>query len=458
MEKIKVSFFFGAGAEADGNFNLPTGFEFMRKTMFNETYLKNVCDALGEYFNKEYFKDNINNKNYKYYKVKSQPYKAILKNIIFYKAYNDDSFQNKEKEIIKYVLPNSMLKDIYLNESNIKKEYSEKINNKYKIIEEQFKKVLNEEITDYYSIDPFLQNIFCNEDKKIVYNDNISVAGILEKNFFTIVDPVKHGKFRFSCVFNYYWLCYFVIVYEIIIHNRKEFEKILSNIPVKKSISKDFYLDILNNITEVTEKLYEFTPSTQENTYYKLIKELFDNDPLKNNFEINSIVTTNYLNLCKLCGVEEKNIINLNGEFKYFEFPEHMEILPYNELENKKYENLFFPFIFGQSYLKPIVNSLQIKAFHKFYEALNDTDILVILGYNINEDDNHINTFLHDYIKYGKKTLIYVTNDNAASNLFQKLKIKSEKIKICKVNYKKRNSYIIEKIREEIYTECAINS
>ena len=47
--------------------------------------------------------------------------------------------------------------------------------------------------------------------------------------------------------------------------------------------------------------------------------------------------------------------------------------------------------------MKPIVSRHQIEAFHKFEQILNDSQLLVILGYNINEDDNHINAYLREF-------------------------------------------------------------
>lgn len=41
---------------------------------------------------------------------------------------------------------------------------------------------------------------------------------------------------------------------------------------------------------------------------------------------------------------------------------------------------------------------------------LKETDVLVILGFNINEDDNHINSYLHNYIKEPDKQLIWISD------------------------------------------------
>ena len=96
-----------------------------------------------------------------------------------------------------------------------------------------------------------------------------------------------------------------------------------------------------------------------------------------------------------------------------------MEVVDLAENSGKD-DKLLFPFIFGQSLVKPIVNTIQTEEFHRLNELLNDTDMLVIMGFNINEDDNHINAFLHDYVKKGKKLIII--SKNKYSDLEKRLK------------------------------------
>ena len=100
-------------------------------------------------------------------------------------------------------------------------------------------------------------------------------------------------------------------------------------------------------------------------------------------------------------------------------------------------EKLFFPFIFGQSLIKPIVSDIQIDAFTEFKSLLNKTDILVVLGYNINEDDNHINALLHKYAK-SKGILIAVGEEETAggkTSVAEKIKCSEDDIEYlyCKI-------------------------
>ncbi|MEG0276763.1 MAG: hypothetical protein RR630_07030, partial [Coprobacillus sp.] len=53
-----------------------------------------------------------------------------------------------------------------------------------------------------------------------------------------------------------------------------------------------------------------------------------------------------------------------------------------------------FPFLLAQSMIKPIIHPYQIKEYHKAIESLENANFLVILGYGLNEDDNHVNALL----------------------------------------------------------------
>ncbi len=51
--KTKVAFLFGAGAEqGKNNFDMPTGFQYMKSTMFNKNISVDLYNALNILFNK----------------------------------------------------------------------------------------------------------------------------------------------------------------------------------------------------------------------------------------------------------------------------------------------------------------------------------------------------------------------------------------------------------------------
>lgn len=168
-------------------------------------------------------------------------------------------------------------------------------------------------------------------------------------------------------------------------------------------------------------------------------------------------MTSNYYRYAELLG-EKDQIAYLNGELKLFEFP---EILTIGDVSDDSYdsiirEKLFFPFILGQSMLKPVIASQQIYAFNKALNILNKSDILVILGYNINEDDNHINVLLREFVTAKKDRKIFVMGNNDVDQVVRKLRLTDEEqIVPIGYDYKKKKpneaiSLLFDELRKEV--------
>ena len=203
---------------------------------------------------------------------------------------------------------------------------------------------------------------------------------------------------------------------------------------------------VLQNIEQITKELYniDIFALAPMNVYYQIIRQKLEAH--KSEIQCIGAITTNYYRFCEIVS---SNTIYLNGQLKRFEYPELLEVADMNQ-ESVRKDKLLFPFIFGQSLVKPIVNSIQTEEFHRLYELLNSkdgVDILVVLGFNINEDDNHINAFLHDYVKKGKK-LIIISNDEHF-DVERKLKCSKSEVVIRKVNYG-NNEEVINEIFDEI--------
>ena len=128
-----------------------------------------------------------------------------------------------------------------------------------------------------------------------------------------------------------------------------------------------------------------------------------------------------------------------------------MEVVDLAENSGKN-DKLLFPFIFGQSLVKPIVNAIQTEEFHRLNELLNDTDMLVVMGFNINEDDNHINAFLHNYVKKGKKLIIVSADEHF--DAAKRLKCSDSEVRVCKVTYGD-NGEVVRKMFDVIMDSSA---
>ena len=450
VEKKKVAFFFGAGAEGKGNFDIVSGYEYLKQSLFpqKDTYqssLSNFFNNKNCYFSSgyDYTEHTFNGRDF------------ILRNIIRAKCENDINFLNKNIDYIREILTDtekSSIKECYKKrgeyhkwlELNLKKINKEKDKQK---INAEFEDILTEKIKYYIELKTdFLKNLFKNCDGgRIEYDLNVGVGGILDSYFHTIINPQKYGKVKFSKIFNYYWACYFAILTPVISLLKKK----TNNIPEEWMITDSAlnYNHILNNIHEVTKRLYsqDMTALDIEGTYYCLIKN--ELDPYKKDIECIGVITTNYYKFCeRICN----KAVYLNGQLKYFEFPEILEVKDISEEDILK-DKIFFPFIFGQSLVKPIINKYQVDVFKQFEDILNNTDILVILGYNINDDDNHINAMLHSYAKSDKRLIVVgeYNNDDEKKAVSQKLKCKEKDIEYCTVKYG-NNAEVIDKMFNKI--------
>ncbi len=445
----KVAFLFGAGAEGKNNFDIPMGYEYLKSSLYASDTLKGFDDALSTFFkDRRYFGDKFT-----YSKNTFDVSNFVLKNFITQHASHNRDFFKKYEDDVVTILSDEDLRHI-ADELGEKPQKHKSSTDKEKIkdIKKEFKEILTGQKRLFSDIQSdIIREIFREGSKgQIDYDLNIGIAGTLDSYFHTIIDPYKYSVVRFSKIFNYYWACYFTILKSILIflssHGQDKF-KVYLNYIEDKGIELN-YSAVLNNVEQLTKDLYDLDTAIlmQEDSYYQNIKEALD----KHNKELQccGVITTNYYRFCEAVS---PNTVYLNGQLKYFEYPELLEVVDLTEISTNK-DNLFFPFMFGQSLVKPIVNSVQTEEFHKLNKLLNDVDILVVFGFNINEDDNHINAFIHDYVKKGKKLIIVSDAENF--NVRKKLKCSDSEVTICNVTYGK-NREVINKVFDEILQSSA---
>lgn len=433
--KLSVTFFFGAGAESTGNFEILNGYDYLKKSLFCEKYHPKMLDALKDCFSDTYFN------GYKYRKDTLELNKRLLPYMAKQKAESDREFFLRYSTYLQNILSKSDFEDLkavysdYDEVNKSKEDVKQEIENE---IKPQFNKIIEEKIKAYAQINnPFLEELFNDDNGKITYELPLSTAGMLDSYFYTITNPVKHGVVKFSRVFNYYWACYFTIISDVIrCFNNDKFEQYLEKDGGLK------YEKILCEIEEFTKTLFNCEIPCKENSYYAhIINNL---SKYSKQIECNAVITTNYY---KFASQIVENTIYLNGQLNLFEYPEILEVSDLNNSHVQK-GKLFFPFLLGQSYIKPIIHDKQIQALSKFKECLNRTDVLVILGFNINEDDNHINTYLHEFVKEGKK-LIIVSDNEKTADFSKRLKCDDKDFELCVVRYGD-NSQVVDSIFERL--------
>lgn len=211
--------------------------------------------------------------------------------------------------------------------------------------------------------------------KNEILDKYTSYMGVLDEKFHTLISPKELGPTNFWKVIDSYTRGYVTLV-ENMIKDYVENEE-------------DLYQWILNNPKMVTNLIEKFCDENKEKeTYYKIVK----NSDNKENIRI---ITTNYTPLIeKIAEIDEHNVAYLHGKLSWFESPREWKVY---DMENCKYEELpsnelLFPYIFIQSGIKPIVEEIIINEYSKAISYLNEVDKLIIVGFRLNYDDNHINS------------------------------------------------------------------
>ena len=266
------------------------------------------------------------------------------------------------------LLKASVKKEILDNhrEYTLKKEYD-------KCIEDRVKSLLNSP-----------------KEKEAVLDSYTSYMGIIDEKFHTLISPKALGPQKFWDVVFCYTRAYLLIVSEMM---------------QKDSISEVEYQKILFDIDYVKQIISSFcTTKSKLNSYYSILRENSDANT--------SIITTNYTPLCQsITGIASHNIAAIHGQLGLFESPYQLRV--YNGFERALPNELCFPYMFIQSGIKPIIEEYQLREYSKMLDFLKNSDRLVIVGYRINSDDNHINGIIKNYVD--NKKIIYLDYDNGST-------------------------------------------
>ena len=225
-----------------------------------------------------------------------------------------------------------------------------------------------------------------NEKREKLLNQYPSYMGILDERFHTLISPKSLGPKKFWSVISCYWRAYLMLV--------------------SKMLSDEKYLSFMNDPKKTYERMCEHALNSMNDnndTYYKILNKY--NALGSTNIKI---LTTNYTPLCsKISGISDDNIAYLHGSFKWFERARETEILDVTDDNSDFSRKDYFPFVFLQSGIKPIVSSVQINEWTKALSFLNKESELYIVGYRANCDDNHINSMIRDYIVEGHKVVYF---------------------------------------------------
>ena len=112
------------------------------------------------------------------------------------------------------------------------------------------------------------------------------------------------------------------------------------------------------------------------------------------------VVTTNYTGFAEsIIGLPVEKVAYIHGRLNLFEDVKTKKVANISSFSD---DEVIFPHIFIQSGIKPVVSSNQITELYKATEAILHSDNLIIIGYGVNSDDEHISNLLRERLQNGK--------------------------------------------------------
>ena len=172
---------------------------------------------------------------------------------------------------------------------------------------------------------------------------------------------------------------------------------------------------------------YDKNQKTSYKSYYAALKES------KLDY---TVATTNYTSLVE--NILGKEVIYLHGKLTWFEDLKRLTVYDCtvdNELEWLKNADIVIPYILIPSGVKPLICKKQIMEFSSFATGLDKSDLLVVVGYKFNSEDNHINSIIGDWLSENNHEMIYLNyNDSIDFSEMGWSKPHLSKIKVYETN------------------------
>lgn len=217
--------------------------------------------------------------------------------------------------------------------------------------------------------------------------------GIIEGYFSSLLNPARRNQ-SFWKLINYYWSAFFAVAEPIIEH-------LYSNDALFKELG--IYQFTLKNLFDVIHSIFscELIESykRREPDYYTELSGLFD-----------YALTTNYTPFIESMEVKKAcKPIRLSGSLSQFESVPGLRI--YDLVEESPADQTFlFPFVMTQVPVKPLIDYRQIFEYAHAIEAIDTSDLVVVLGYSLCQNDAHICSLLREHIyKCQRNRIIYLS-------------------------------------------------
>lgn len=167
----------------------------------------------------------------------------------------------------------------------------------------------------------------------------------------------------------------------------------------------------LPNVIDFFEHEMQYEKDTIRNverSYYSVLSDYINDSKSRS---ICHIATTNYTPIVENTIKQTEPISYLHGRLNWFEDYKNLTVYDCayanNREEAKRNKDHLFPFILIPSGVKPIICTRQIQEFSRFINDLYSSDILFVVGYKFNSEDNHINSLIAEWLRQENKELVY---------------------------------------------------
>lgn len=133
------------------------------------------------------------------------------------------------------------------------------------------------------------------------------------------------------------------------------------------------------------------------------------------NHEFAAIGTANYNSLLTPIFEQQDlavpSVIHLNGSVNDYYNPYKNTVVCSDNFDGLDSSQLHFPFILTQSGLKPLTSVTMSRRYVQLFDAYNESDAIVVVGFGFNKDDSHINGLFRELIENHNKKLFVVSRD-----------------------------------------------
>lgn len=404
----KITILFGAGAEGKGQLGLPLGGEFKRDVIM----AKNVAKFANHFLRNAESKIALKDGTIISHNSSSILYQTIVESQEYYTNTLDILFPNvNDRNIARQYLQHKRSKDSA--EENISKHFTELYRN-------NFYDVLKDAGTDITS------------DPVKFFLDHAGIYSFLDSLFNYLRKPESYKKECARVIKVYYAALLSILngMSESIGKSQNEqflsdYSKLLENDEI------DDPQELLANVIEgfqaaVVNEVLSRSEEERSKLYYCNVNDLVSSD----SNEI-SCITTNYTDIVqRIIQLPDERFSYLHGKLGLFEELETKHIADIKEVSLEK---TVFPYLLVQSGVKPIVSPFQIQEFYKACKMIAEADYMLIVGYGVNLDDEHITTILRERLMNGKRIKYFVHCSSKENEEWSK---KIDAVK-CQLGYEK---------------------